>query len=106
MSVFDIGIPMDHFKKPFSSYIREYGADIPRTVLVILPIIFSKAAPSDVLERFLKSWSPRVDPQLRRRYPQDNWSDLYSSTYRACELAATGDDAWMLIDLKGSLGRH
>ena len=60
-------------------------------------MIFSKAAPSGDLERFLKSWSLRVDPRLRERYPQENWSELYASTYRACKLAAKGDDAWMLV---------
>ena len=62
-------------------------------------MIFSKGAPSDDLERFLKSWSLRVDPQLLKRYPQENWNQLYSSTYKACKLAAKGDDAWMLVPI-------
>jgi hypothetical protein len=62
-------------------------------------MIFSKAAPSNDLECFLKSWSFRVDPQLLKRYPQEIWNQLYSSTYKACQLAAKGDDAWMLVPI-------
>ena len=75
----------------------KYEADIPHTILVILPMIFSKAGPSDDLERFLNSLSLRVDPQLRKRFPQENWSKVYSSIYEACKLAAKGDDAWMAV---------
>ena len=87
---------MDHFK-PFSRHGGEYEGDIPYTILVILPMICSKAAPSGDLQRFLKSWSLRIDPYLLKRYPQENWDQLYSSTYEACILAAKGDDAWMLV---------
>ena len=67
-------------------------------------MIFSKAAPSGDLERFLKSWSLRVDARLQERYPQENWSKLYASTYRACKLAAKGDDAWMRVPLIPKFG--
>ena len=62
-------------------------------------MIFYKASPSSDLERFLKSWLLHIDPQLgqlRKRYPQENWSKLYSATYEACKLAAKGNDAWMV----------
>jgi hypothetical protein len=76
---------------------EQYETDIPHTALVILPMIFSKVAPSDELEFFLESWSLRVDPQLPKRYPQENWSELYSSTYKACELAVKGNTTRVLV---------
>jgi hypothetical protein len=53
-----------------------------------------------IVSRFLidlKYWSLCVDPQLRIRYPQEDWNTLYSNTHTACRLAAKGDDAWMLV---------
>ena len=60
-------------------------------------MIFSKAAPSDDLECFLESWSLCVDPRLQERYPLKNWSELYSSTYKACKLAMKGNDTQVLV---------
>ena len=84
----------------------EIEADIPHAILVILPVIFSKAAPSDELERFLNSWSLRVDPRLRKQYPQENWTELYSSTYKACKLALKSDDTLPIPQEIGTSSRE
>ena len=41
----------------------------------------------------MKAGSFSFDPQLRRRLPQENWDQLFSSSYKACQLAiaAEGD---------------
>jgi len=67
----------------FSSKIENYEADIPKAVLIILPIVFSKAG---------QSFGPRFvgqAPQLQERFPQENWDQLFSSSYKACRLAVS-----------------
>jgi len=63
----------------FSSKIENYEADIPKAVLIILPILSSKARQSFGL-RF---WGG-LALQLQRRFPQENWNQLFSSSYKAC----------------------
>jgi hypothetical protein len=70
-----------------SSKIEKYEANIPKAVLIILPIIFSKAKRAVGLLRLLDAGSFRFDPQLPRRFPQENWDQLFSSSYTACKLA-------------------
>jgi len=78
----------------FVSKMGEYEVDIPKTVLIILPIVFSKAGQAIGQERLLEAGSFSFDPQLPTRFPQENWNELFSSCYTACKLAA--DQAMML----------
>ena len=61
--------------------------DIPKAVLVFLPIVFSHAERSDETLDLLKAGSFSFDPQLRRRFPEEDWDQLFSSCFEACELA-------------------
>ena len=65
----------------------EYTVDIPKTVLIILPIVFSKAGQAIRRERLLEAGSFSFDPQLPTRFPQENWNELFSSCHTACRLA-------------------
>lgn len=80
-----------------------YEADIPKACLLILPVIFSKAAPSDELEHFLRPHPPHVHFQLQMRFPEENWYKLLSSSYQACILALEGGD-WVSVLPKPSVG--
>jgi hypothetical protein len=71
----------------FSSNLEKYDADIPKAVLIILPIVFSKAGRSVALLDLLDAGSFSIDPQLPRRFPQEEWRQLFSSSYTACKLA-------------------
>ena len=55
--------------------------------------MFSKARGSAAARDFLKAQAGHfsVDPELRSRYPQENWDLLSSSSYKACKLALTLD---------------
>ena len=75
-----------------SSKIEKYEADIPKTVLIILPIVLSKAGRSVELIRLLKPGLFSFDPELPRRFPQENWDQLFSSSYIACTLAVPAED--------------
>jgi hypothetical protein len=66
-------------------------------------VIFSKAAPSDELEHFLKPHPPHVHFQLQMRFPEENWYELLSSSYQACILALQGGD-WVSVLPKPSVG--
>jgi hypothetical protein len=78
----------------FCSKIGKYKVDIPKAVLIFLPIVFSQAGRSDASLRLLDAGSFSFDPQLPRRFPQENWNQLSSSSYKACMLAigAKGDE--------------
>jgi len=62
---------------------EKYEADIPKTVLLILPVILSKVVRSDKLEAFLKTRLLSTDPQLQKRLPEENWKELCSSSHNA-----------------------
>ena len=82
----------------FSSKIERYDVDIPNAVLIFLPIVFSKAGKSGA-SRLLEAGSFSFDPELPRRFPQENWNQLFSSSYEACKLAiAVKDDEPMIPD--------
>ena len=68
--------------------------DIPKAVLIFLPIVFSHAGRSDSTLLLLRAGSFSLDPHIRERFPQENWDQLISSSFRACELAITakGDE--------------
>ena len=70
----------------FSSKLKKYEVDIPKTVLIFLPIVFSKAGRSDASLRLLQARSFSFDPCLPRRFPQEDWDQLFSSSYTACKL--------------------
>ena len=56
-----------------SSKIEIYEADIPKAVLIILPIVFSEAKRSVELLRLLDAGSFSFDSRLPKRFPQENW---------------------------------
>ena len=82
-----------------SSKIEKYEANIPKAIIIILPIIFSKAKRSFELLRLLDAGSFRFDPQLPRRFPQENWDQLFSSSYTACKLAVAREDEHWTAEL-------
>ena len=73
---------------------EKYGADIPKAVLIFLPIVFSQpeARRSAVALEILEAGSISFDPLLRSRFPQENWDQLFSSSFKACKLAITAKD--------------
>ena len=77
----------------FSSKMEKYKVDIPKAVLVFLPIVFSQAKRSAEALRILEAGSFSFDPQLPRRFPFENWDELFLSSFQACKLAiaAEGD---------------
>ena len=70
----------------FSSKIRKYEVDIPKATLIFLPIVFSQVKRLDA-SLLLESRFFKVNPQLPRRFPQEDWNQLFSSSYKACKLA-------------------
>ena len=68
--------------------------EISKAVLVFLPIVFSHAGRSASTLVLLGAGSFSLDPHIRKRFPQENWDQLISSSFRACELAITakGDE--------------
>ena len=72
----------------FSSNTRkDVGVDIPKAVLIFLPIVFSHAGRSAAALDLLSAGSFRVSPQLQRQFPQENWDQLFWDSYKACKLA-------------------
>jgi len=67
--------------------IEEYEVDIPKAVLIFLPVVFSQARRSAAALDLLEAESFSFHPQLQRRFPQENWDQLFSSSYKACKLA-------------------
>ena len=63
--------------------------DIPKAVLIFLPIVFSHAGRSAATLDLLGAGSFSFDPQLRRRFPEENWDQLISTCFKACKLAIT-----------------
>ena len=81
----------------FSSIsLEENEVDIPKAVLIFLPIVFSQAGRSAEVLNLLSAGSFNFDPHLQRRFPQENWDQLFSASYEACKLAmlvaAEGDN--------------
>ena len=70
----------------FSSKIRKYEVDIPKATLIFLPIVFSQVKRLDA-SLLLESRFFKVNPQLPRQFPQEDWNQLFSSSYKACKLA-------------------
>ena len=68
-----------------------YKVDIPKAVLIFLPIVFSQAKRSAL--RLLKAGSFSIDPRLPIRFPFENWDQLFSSSYNACRLAIAAEGA-------------
>ena len=67
----------------------QYNVDIPKAVLIFLPIVFSQARRSAAALDLLGAGSFRFDPQLRGLFPEENWDQLFSSCFEACKLAIT-----------------
>ena len=74
----------------FSSKMEKHQVDIPKTALVFLPIVFSQIRRSDA-SHLLETGSFSFDSQLPKQFPQENWDKLFSSSFKACKLAATSD---------------
>ena len=79
----------------FSSKTRkDVEVDILKAILIFLPIVFSQARRSAAARDLLETVSFSPDPQLLRRFPQEDWVQLFFSSYKACKLAiATEGDA-------------
>ena len=75
----------------FNLYIfsSKYEVDIPKAVLIFLPIVFSEVRGSPAARDLLKAGYFSYDPELRSLFPQENWDQLSSSSYKACKLALT-----------------
>ena len=70
----------------FSSEILK-NVDIPKAVLIFLPIVFSQVGRSAAALDLLGAGSFSFHPQLREQFPQENWDQLLSASYEACKLA-------------------
>ena len=67
----------------------KYKVDVSKAVLIFLPIVFSEARGSAAAQDLLKAGYFSLDAQLRSLFPHENWDQLSSSSYKACELALT-----------------
>ena len=76
-----------------SIFSRDYNVDISKAVLIFLPIVFSAARGSAALAArdLLKAGYFSLHPHLRSLSPHENWDQLSSSSYKACELALTAE---------------
>ena len=63
--------------------------DIPKVVLIFLPIVFSHVGRSAAARNLLNAGSFSFDPQLPKRFPEESWDQLFSSSFKACMLATT-----------------
>ena len=72
-----------------SKMLEEVEVDIPKAVLIFLPIVFSQARGSAAALKLLEAGSFSFDPWLQKQFPQENWDQLFSSCYSACKLAIT-----------------
>ena len=70
-----------------SEILKKNDVDIPKAVLIFLPIMFSQAGRSAATLRLLRAGSFRFHAQFQRRFPQENWDQLFSASYKACKLA-------------------
>ena len=76
----------------FSSEILK-NVDIPKAVLIFLPIVFSQVGRSAAALDLLGAGSFSFHPQLREQFPQENWDQLLSASYEACKLAIAMEGA-------------
>ena len=70
-----------------SRLVEEVEVDIPKAVLIFLPIVFSQVRGSAAALDLLGAGSFRFNPRLQTRFPQENWDQLFSASYEACKLA-------------------
>ena len=63
--------------------------DIPKAILIFLPIVFSEVRGSASARDLLEAGYFSLHPHLRSLYPQENWDQLSSSSFKACMLALT-----------------
>ena len=70
---------------------KDVGVDILKAVLIFLPIVFSHAGGSAAALDLLSAGSFSFNPQLRSDFPQENWDQLFSTSYEACKLAIASD---------------
>ena len=86
----------------FSSEILEKNeVDVPKAVLVLLPIVFSQAGRTAAALDLLRSGSFRF-PQFQRRFPKENWDQLFSVSYEACKLAIASEGENLAITMGGA----
>ena len=71
----------------FSSKLVKYEVDIPKAVLIFLPVVFSQAGRSDASLHLLEAGFFSFDAQLPERFPQEDWNQLFSSCYKAWKSA-------------------
>ena len=76
--------------------------DIPKTVLIFLPIVFSQARGSAAALDLLGAGSFSFDPRLQTRFPQENWDQLFSASYEACKLAIAAEGDNIAIAMEGA----
>ena len=72
----------------------EVTVDILKAVLIFLPIVFSYAGRSASTLVLLEAGPFSLDRHIRKRFLQENWDKLISSSFKACKLAITvkGDE--------------
>ena len=70
----------------FNLYIFSSEYEIAKAVLIFLPRVFSAARGSTAARDLLKHRNFGFNPQYRP-ISQENWDQLISSSYKACELA-------------------
>ena len=90
-----------------SEILKKNDVDIPKAVLIFLPIMFSQAGRSAATLRLLRAGSFRFHAQFQRRFPQENWDQLFSASYKACKLAiaAEGDNMTIITgDMLAMIG--
>ena len=77
-----------------SRMLEEFEVDIPKAVLIFLPIVFSQAGRSAAALFLLRDEFFSFEPRLQTRFPQENWDQLFSASHEACKLAiaAEGDN--------------
>ena len=96
------------FKLCILSSQYEVDVDIPKAILIFLPIVFSEVRGSAALAArdLLKAGYFSLHPQLRSRYPQENWDQLSSSSCKACMLALTAKgDNLTISDPDAAIGK-
>ena len=67
--------------------LEKIEVDIPKAVLIFLPIVFSQAGRSAAALDLLGAGSFSFNPRLQTRFPHENWEQLFSASYAACKLA-------------------
>ena len=82
----------------------EVTVDMSKAVLIFLPIVFSHAGRSaSTLVPLSGSFS--LEPHIRKRFPQENWDKLISTSFKACKLAITAKGDKPLATIRESGAR-